>query len=69
MHISQVKGLFKKHTMEISASHEMEERSKEDYKKAEGQYPEWNYQENHARMPQDILRRHSQRWSDSIRDM
>lgn len=49
-----VKGLFSEERKGTSVFKEMEDKCKEDYKKIEGDFPEWNYQERAVPWPKRI---------------
>lgn len=49
-----VKGLFSIEKMKTNVFKEMENKCKEDYKKIEGDFPEWNYQERAFPWPKKI---------------
>lgn len=49
-----VKGLFSEVKMKVNAFKEMENKCKEDYKRIEGDFPEWNYQERAIPWPKKI---------------
>ncbi|MBU4299248.1 hypothetical protein KJ636_04350 [Patescibacteria group bacterium] len=49
-----VKGLFSEEKKDTNVFKEMENKCKEDYKKIEGDFPEWNYQERAAPWPKKI---------------
>lgn len=49
-----VKGLFSKEKKNTNVFKEMEDKCKEDYKKVEGDFPEWNYQERAVPWPKKI---------------
>lgn len=49
-----VKGLFSVVKMKTNVFKEMENKCKEDYKKVEGDFPEWNYQERAVPWPKKI---------------
>jgi len=55
----KVKGLFDEKEIEVGAFRDMENRCKKDYKKIEGKYPPWNFQENGEIWRKDILRSHN----------
>ncbi len=49
-----VKGLFSEVRKNTNVFKEMEDKCKEDYKKVEGDFPEWNYQERAVPWPKKI---------------
>lgn len=49
-----VKGLFSEERKNTNVFKEMENKCKEDYKKVEGDFPEWNYQERAVPWPKKI---------------
>ncbi len=51
---ASVKGLFSKERKNTNVFKEMENKCKEDYKKIEGDFPEWNYQERAVPWPKKI---------------
>ena len=51
---ASVKGLFSEEKKNTNVFKEMEDKCKEDYKKIEGDFPEWNYQERAVPWPKDI---------------
>ena len=54
-----VTGLFGSSLMDISAFKEMEEKCVSDYVACEGNYPEWNYQEQGKAWEQHIQEQHA----------
>lgn len=48
-----VKGLFSEEKKSTNVFKEMEDKCKEDYKKREGDFPEWNYQERAVPWPKE----------------
>lgn len=57
---SRVNGLFGYKEIEVASFSEMETMCKEDYKRAEGQYPEWNFKENGDDYPSEYSKRHNE---------
>jgi len=51
---ASVKGLFSEKRKDTNVFKEMEDKCKEDYKKIEGDFPEWNYQERAVPWPRNI---------------
>ncbi len=51
---ASVKGLFSKEKKNTNVFKEMEDKCKKDYKKKEGDFPEWNYQERAAPWPKKV---------------
>jgi len=51
---ASVKGLFSEEKKNTNVFKEMENKCKEDYKKIEGDFPEWNYQERAVPWPKKI---------------
>ena len=51
---ASVKGLFSEEKKSTNVFKEMENKCKEDYKKIEGDFPEWNYQERAVPWPKKI---------------
>src|SRR3989344_5490035 len=51
---ASVKGLFSEKRKDTNVFKEMEDKCKEDYKKIEGDFPEWNYQERAVPWPKNI---------------
>lgn len=51
---ASVKGLFSEERKNTNVFKEMENKCKEDYKKIEGDFPEWNYQERAVPWPKKI---------------
>ena len=51
---ASVKGLFSEERKQTNVFKEMEDKCKEDYKKIEGDFPEWNYQERAVLWPKKI---------------
>ena len=51
---ASVKGLFSEERKNTNVFKEMEDKCKEDYKKIEGDFPEWNYQERAVPWPKNI---------------
>ena len=49
-----VKGLFSEERKNTNVFKEMEDKCKEDYKKIESDFPEWNYQERAVPWPRKI---------------
>ncbi len=62
---TSVSGLFEKSEMLISAFKEMEDKCKEDYKKIENKYPDWNYKESDRPWENNIQIAHSNFISES----
>jgi hypothetical protein len=46
-----VKGLFDEELINVAAFKEMENKCREDYKRATGSFPEWNFQESGKKWP------------------
>lgn len=61
-----VSGLFDQVEMNIASFTEMERRCKEDYKKIEGRYPDWNYKENSDPYPTIYAQMHNEYHSNRL---
>ena len=57
--ISRVNGLFGFKEIEVASFSEMETMCKEDYKRAEGRYPDWNFKENGEDYPSEYSNLHN----------
>ena len=64
----KVKGLFGISKMNITPSLEMEYKCKNDYKSKEGQYPEWNYQEQGKDWEKSIKQKHKEILEKSLKN-
>jgi hypothetical protein len=53
-----INGLLGSREEEIASFKEMENYCKSDYFNVEGQYPDWNFQENHQPYPSDLANLH-----------